>query len=51
MQFVLYEIARNPEIQKKVYDEMCEATGGAHPTADHLRKMDYLKAVIREVMR
>ena len=51
MQLVLYELSRNPEVQQKVYEEICEVTGGNRPTAAHLRKMDYLKATIREVQR
>ena len=51
MQLVLYEVAKNQDVQKKVYEEICEVTGGSQPTADHLRKMDYLKATVKEVMR
>ncbi|XP_031624489.1 probable cytochrome P450 9f2 [Contarinia nasturtii] len=52
--FTVYEIATNPDIQQKLYEEvvkMSEQLGGKSITYDALQKMKYLDQVICEVLR
>jgi len=51
MQWVLYHLAAEPEIQEKLHQEVMEATEGRHPTNQDLQNMPYLKAIIKEVLR
>ena len=50
--FLLYHMARNPEAQEKLYQEICEVIGpkGALTESD-LSKMKYTKACQMEAMR
>jgi len=52
MQWVLYELARRPEIQKRLYDEVSSVIpSGERCTYQHLQHLPYLKAIIKEVLR
>lgn len=52
--FTAYEIAANPDVQQKLYEEVVntnEQLGGKGITYDALQKMKYLDQVICEVLR
>ncbi|XP_071079602.1 1,25-dihydroxyvitamin D(3) 24-hydroxylase, mitochondrial-like [Haliotis cracherodii] len=52
IQFILYEIAKNPDVQKKLREELELSVPHVEmPTPAHLRSMPYLKAVIKETLR
>ena len=54
MSFIAYELACNPDIQQKVYDEvmdMSEETKGKRINYDQLQSMKYLDQVVCEVLR
>ncbi|XP_071394943.1 cytochrome P450 [Centroberyx affinis] len=48
----LYHMAREPEIQEKLYQEVISiCPGDKVPNSDDIAKMPYLKAVVRETLR
>lgn len=49
----LYSLATNPQIQEKVYEEICTVAGDKNQSLDAavLNKLTYLKAVIKESFR
>nr|XP_018901568.1 PREDICTED: probable cytochrome P450 6a13 [Bemisia tabaci] len=51
--FCLYELARHPEIQQKLHEEIKLVTGGniADINYDDLRKLSYMEQVIDETLR
>jgi cytochrome P450 family 4 len=50
--FILYSLAKHPEIQEKVYEEIVEVLGGDDDlTAKKLNKLHYLELVIKETLR
>lgn len=50
--FTLYNLAKYPEIQKKVYEEICEVLGDKDShTMQDLNKLRYLENVIKESLR
>lgn len=52
--FAAYEIAVNPDVQKKMYEEIAETNeqlGGQRVTYDAIQKMKYLDQVIYESLR
>ncbi|XP_067682518.1 1,25-dihydroxyvitamin D(3) 24-hydroxylase, mitochondrial-like [Haliotis asinina] len=52
LQFILYEITKNQDVQKKMREELERSVPpGEIPTPVHLRTMPYLKAVIKETLR
>lgn len=51
MQWVLHQLSEQPEAQEKMYREVMEVTGGDICNTDHLQKLVYLKAFIKEVLR
>ncbi len=54
MLFNLYCLATNPEVQAKVYDEVVRVAGKNHSdmiTQEHINKMPYMKAFIKETFR
>ncbi|KAJ3592271.1 hypothetical protein NHX12_007399, partial [Muraenolepis orangiensis] len=52
MAWALYQLARDPEVQEKLYQEVIAlCPRGTVPTSDDIAKMTYLKAVIRETLR
>lgn len=53
LSYVMYELARNPNIQEKLYDNIVEKLGldEAKWNADTLQNMVYLEAVFHESLR
>ncbi len=52
MQFLMYEVAENPDVQRKLREEIeREIPRGSVPTPTHLKNMSYLKACIKETLR
>ncbi|KAL6656375.1 hypothetical protein ACP70R_007201 [Stipagrostis hirtigluma subsp. patula] len=53
LEWAIAELVANPRVMAKLQDEIARVAGGEHPTiADaELSKMDYLKAVLKEVLR
>lgn len=54
LMFVSYELAANPDVQQKLYEEVIETDqqlAGKRITYDVLQKMKYLDQVICEVLR
>ncbi|XP_022341525.2 putative cytochrome P450 49a1 [Crassostrea virginica] len=49
--FLWFELAKNPEKQQKLYEEITSACGDDGVTKEALAKMSYLKACVREIMR
>lgn len=50
--FLLYHVARNEEVQEKLYKEICDTIGpDGHLTEAALGKMSYVKACQTEAMR
>jgi cytochrome P450 len=49
--WVFYVLARHPEIEAKVRDEIDRICGGNTPTDEDLRELSYQRMVIEEVMR
>nr|ACM69385.1 putative ferulate 5-hydroxylase [Phyllostachys praecox] len=52
LEWVMAELINHPREMRKLQDEIRAAVGGAgHVTGDHLDKLLYLKAVIKETLR
>ncbi|CAL1527753.1 unnamed protein product [Lymnaea stagnalis] len=51
LQMCLYSLARNPDIQEKVYEEVCKVVKNASPSPDELNSLSYTEAVINETLR
>lgn len=51
--FALYHIGRNPEVQQKMFEEICTLlpTKDTNITADILSKATYVRACIKESLR
>lgn len=52
--FTLYAIAQNPQIQDKVYDELCEILGKdpkTEVTMSHINDLKYMDIVVKEALR
>jgi retinoid hydroxylase len=50
--FMLHELARHPEVTRRLHEEQDQVLGGASPTAQQLEKeMPYLDMVLDEVLR
>ena len=50
--FLVFEVARRPEVQEKLYAEIKSVLGDSrHPTAEHLAAMPYLKGCVMEAFR
>lgn len=49
--FLWYELARNPEKQKTLQQEITSVCGSADITKESLSEMPYLKACIKEILR
>ncbi|XP_054155253.1 cytochrome P450 315a1, mitochondrial-like [Oppia nitens] len=50
-QWALYLLARNPECQQKMLDEINSVTGGQIVEESHLPQLSYIKGVIKESLR
>ncbi|KAG8767979.1 hypothetical protein FRC12_005908 [Ceratobasidium sp. 428] len=51
LSFVVYELIKNPEVCKKVHDEIHGVLGGGACTVDLLAKLPYITAVLKETLR
>ncbi len=49
--FLLYELARHPDVLARVQTEQDEVLGGRAPSAELFRQMPYLDMVVDEVLR
>jgi cytochrome P450 len=49
--WALEQIVPRPEVVERITDELRRITGGAPPSAEHLPRLEYLDAAIRESMR
>ncbi|TLD30774.1 hypothetical protein PspLS_01775 [Pyricularia sp. CBS 133598] len=49
--FTFYRLLTHPEVYRKAQDEIYEVVGKGELTINHLAKLKYLSAVIRETMR
>ncbi len=50
-QWALYLLARNPECQQKLLEEVNQVTGGETVEEKHLQHLSYVKGVIKEALR
>ncbi|CAH2108029.1 unnamed protein product [Euphydryas editha] len=53
MTFMMMALANEPEIQDKIYDEICQVLGDSDrsPTTDDLSEMKYLECCMKESLR
>ncbi|XP_059172311.1 cytochrome P450 3A12-like [Physella acuta] len=51
LQFCLYLLAKHPEIQEKVYQEICSVVASDSPTYEELGQLTYMEQVINETLR
>lgn len=53
LSYTMYELARNPNCQEKLYKEVTEilAKHGGNPTYEAIQEMNYLEGVILEASR
>lgn len=49
--FTLYLLAKHPDVQQKVFQEITEIESQQNETVDQLQKMTYITAVLNESMR
>jgi cytochrome P450 len=49
--WTLYLLACHPDVDARVYDEICAVVGDELPTAEHLPRLSYLEHVFAESMR
>ncbi|KAM0262618.1 hypothetical protein ACHAQJ_001663 [Trichoderma viride] len=49
--FTVYQLTKNPNVYRKVQDEIDHVMGTSPVTIDHIGKLKYLTAVIRETLR
>ncbi|XP_061175602.1 probable cytochrome P450 49a1 [Saccostrea echinata] len=49
--FLWFELAKNPEKQERLYEEIISVCGDSDVTKEALTRMSYLKACVREIMR
>ncbi|KAF7010663.1 hypothetical protein CFC21_025054 [Triticum aestivum] len=50
-EWAMYELAKNPEKQERLYQEIQDVCAGETVTEDHLRRLPYLNAVFHETLR
>uniref|UniRef100_A0A0D9WRC9 Ent-kaurene oxidase n=1 Tax=Leersia perrieri TaxID=77586 RepID=A0A0D9WRC9_9ORYZ len=50
-EWAMYEIAKNPDKQERLYQEIREVCGDETVTEEHLPRMPYLNAVFHETLR
>jgi cytochrome P450 len=51
LSFMMYELARHPEVAEKLREEADQVLGGDPPGVDQLEQMPYLEMVLDEVLR
>jgi len=50
-EWAMYELAKHPEIQDRLYKEIRQVCGDDKVTEDHLRQLPYLNAMFHETLR
>jgi cytochrome P450 len=51
LSFMMYELARHPDVAERLREEQDQILGGKPPTVDSLEQMPYLDMVLDEVLR
>ena len=51
LSFVFYQLCRNPEAMRKAQQEVDTVTGKGPVTAQHMSKLPYIEAIMREALR
>jgi len=52
MAWALYEIARHPEVEEKIFEELCDVMGDREtPTYEEASRLTYLQWVVKETLR
>ncbi len=49
--YLLFELANNPDVQERLYQEIQSVVGERPPTAQDLESMPYLRGCIKESFR
>lgn len=49
--WALFELSKNPELMKRVQDEIDSVVGDREPTLDDIKEMQFLRLVIAETLR
>ena len=50
--FLLHEVAKQPELQEKMYKEVCTILGDRNsPSFDDLQKMTLVRGCVKEILR
>lgn len=49
--FILLELAKHPDVQKTLYEEIISLAPAGDFTMDHIANMDYLEMVVKEALR
>jgi cytochrome P450 len=49
--YTWYLLSKNPNVERRLHDELAEQLGGSAPTATDARRLTYTKQVITETMR
>ncbi|PVD25683.1 hypothetical protein C0Q70_13342 [Pomacea canaliculata] len=51
LQYLTYNLAKNQDVQQRVYEEMRDEMGDEDPTYDNVGRLKYLDTVIHETLR
>ncbi|XP_025103422.1 cytochrome P450 3A5-like [Pomacea canaliculata] len=51
LQYLTYNLAKNQDVQQRVYEEMRDELGDEDPTYDNVGRLKYLDTVIQETLR
>ncbi|BBN00769.1 protein MpKOL2 [Marchantia polymorpha subsp. ruderalis] len=50
-EWIIYELARNPQVQERLYQEIKSVAGDRMVNEDDMRNLPYLDAIIKETLR
>ncbi|KAK3785802.1 hypothetical protein RRG08_050822 [Elysia crispata] len=51
LQFCMYKIAQNPDVQEKLFQEIIDVVEHENPTHEELSKLHYMEQVVNETLR